>query len=208
MTKAEMYAAILKKYQHCYGEDFLLGNAADTWYIPPSIDVYKPVIDRFNSEVERVCGKGTAAEKARREALYSDCETAEEVRAAIIEKYMKDSEDGRLTHRNYFKMTYEMDLCGVGGGISKSLRSTDYVPDNIFEFFKNNPREDNSSAKYLDSYVTQSDVRDFFNSYRAVEQYSFDTSEYFPALNQIISAITPDKNSDLKSQIDSLLFNS
>lgn len=207
LTNAEKYAAIYQRYQHCYGENFLEGNAADTWYIPPEYNVYKPVIDRFKKAVESVCGKN-GVEKARKEALYGDCENDTEVREAIIKKYMQDSPDGRITHRNYFKMTYEMDLCGVGGGISKSLRSEAYMPQNIFEFFKHNPRGDNSSEEYLNSYVTRTDVQDFYNSYSYVDKcYSFDTSSYLPALNQITAAITADKNSDLRNTIDSLLFN-
>lgn len=206
MTKTEKYAAIYQKYQHCYGENFLEGGAVDTCYIPSRYNVYNHILDSFHSEVEKACGKN-GAEKARRELLYGDCESDEEVRAAIIRKYMQDSPDGRLTHRNYFKMTYEMDLCGVGGGISRSLHNSAYVPQNIFEYLNHNPRGNNSSAEFLDSYVTQTDIQDFYNSYSVISKYSFDTSSYLPALSQIISAITPDKNSTLKNTIDSLLFN-
>ena len=202
MTKAEKYAAIYQKYQHCYGENFLEGNAADTWYIPSKYNVYKPIIDNFNQEIYAACGKN-GAEKARKEALYGDCKNDYEVREAIIQKYMQNSTDGRLTHRDYYKMTYEMDLCGVGGGICRSMHNETYVT----HYLGDTALDDNTSEKFLDSYITQTDIQDIINSYSIVSQYSFDTSSYFPALNQIISAITPDKNSTLKNTISSMLFN-
>ncbi len=202
MTKTEKYNAIYEKYQHCYGEEFLMGKAADTYLIPSRYDVYRPIIQQFTNELVAVFGE-KGLYKVRREALYGDCEDDYEVREAIIKKYMQNSPDGRLTHRDYYKMTYEMDLCGVGGGISESMHTSAYVT----HYLGDTALDDNTSKKFLDSYITQTDIQDIINSFSIVSQYPFDTSNYLPAINQIASAITVDKNSTLKNTIDSLIFN-
>lgn len=206
MTRAEKYAAIYEKYQHCYGENFLDGKAADLSHFPSEYDFWRPVLNRFDDEVTAACGGAKGAAEARREALYGDCGSDYEVREAIIDKYMKDSTDGRLTHRNYFKMVSEMDNCGVGGGISASLDQWTYFPQNYFDYLNyGNPRANNSSAEYLDSYITAGDIEDIRNSYRYMEISGCGNGDYPAALSQITSRITADKNYTLRNNINRLL---
>lgn len=121
MSPAEIYKAIYEKYQHCYGENFIDINAVP--YVRPtqSDDSFGKLIDKFYNELEKAVGSSNYADvqKARREALYGDMDDYD-VRAAIIEKYKGD--DG-ITNSDLYKITAEMDRCGVGGGMHSPLKS-------------------------------------------------------------------------------------
>lgn len=205
MSDSEKYAVIYRKYQHCFGENFLEGKAADLCVIPSEYDKFTPVTDRFQREVRAACGGYEGAKKARREALYSGCETHAQVRQAIIEKYVKNGNDRRLSRRNYFKMTDEMDNCGVGGGIGISLCSSSYMPDDLVEYLAHgSPRDNSSSPEYLDGYITESDIRDIRNSCGYLKANGIDSEDYLSALEQIISCISPEGNSRIREDIGRL----
>ena len=121
MSSAEIYKAIYEKYQHCYGENFIDINAIPYVRPPHSEDSYGELIDKLYNELEKAVGSSNYADvqKARREALYGDMDDYD-VRAAIIEKYKGD--DG-ITNSDLYKITAEMDRCGVGGGMHSPLKS-------------------------------------------------------------------------------------
>lgn len=118
MSAAEIYKAIYEKYQHCYGKNFIDINAIPYVVPPYSEDSFRQFIDRFNNEIKSAIGSSNYADiqKARREALYGDMSDYD-VRAAIMEKYAADG----FTNADLYKVTAEMDRCGVGGGIHNSL---------------------------------------------------------------------------------------
>lgn len=118
MSAAEIYKAIYEKYQHCYGENFIEINAIPYTRPPHSEDFYGGIIDKFYNELETAVGDCSERQQARREALYGDMDD-NDVRAAIIEKYAADG----LTNADLYKITAEMDRCGVGGGIHSALYS-------------------------------------------------------------------------------------
>lgn len=120
MSAAEIYKAIYEKYQHCYGENFIDINAIPYVAPPYSEDSFRQFIDRFDKEIETAIGSSNYADiqKARREALYGDMSDYD-VRAAIMEKYADDG----FTNADLYKITAEMDRCGVGGGIHNPLKS-------------------------------------------------------------------------------------
>lgn len=117
MSAAEIYKAIYEKYQHCYGENFIDINAVPYVAPPYSEDSFSQFIDKFYNELEAAVGGTSERQKARREALYGDMSDYD-VRAAIMEKY---ADGGALTNADLYKITAEMDRCGVGGGIHNSL---------------------------------------------------------------------------------------
>ena len=120
MSAAEIYKAIYEKYQHCYGENFIDINAIPYVAPPYSEDSFRQFMDRFDKEIETAIGSSNYADiqKARREALYGDMSDYD-VRAAIMEKYAADG----FTNSDLYKITAEMDRCGVGGGIHNPLKS-------------------------------------------------------------------------------------
>ncbi|MGN1417030.1 MAG: hypothetical protein ACI4XF_09310 [Oscillospiraceae bacterium] len=117
MSRAEKYKAIYEKYQHCYGNNFLDALAIDYVNPPTSEDRCMSVLIQFRKEVNEACGGYANVPKARRAALYGEM-SDEEIRQSIMDKY---SQDGGMTQRDLFKAANEMDLCGVGGGISNML---------------------------------------------------------------------------------------
>lgn len=205
MTRTEKYLAIYQKYRHCYGENFLDADAVDGVYIPNCslYDPYSPVIRKFNKEVIEACGGEEKAAKARREALYGDCENDFEVREAIIKKYTSDNTGGKLTRREYYKIAREMDYCGVGGGIGNSLRSWSYVPKNVREIENGALNKNRVSSEYLDSYITPSDIEEIERSYDYLSRSFKADGDYFTALNQITSAFPVSKNT-LMQQFESI----
>lgn len=200
MTTAEKYLAVYKKYQHCYGENFLDGSAASLWAVPYDYDYYGHVLTKFYRETEDICGDNKAAMAARREALYGDCENDSEVRDAIIKKYMDGKPSNGITRRDYNKIVREMDMCGVGGGISNNLQEWAYIPKNIH----NLSHESFSSAKYLDSYLTSTDIEDITRSYDYLRRCGSANDTYFTALSQITSKFGVAKNSSLMEQFNNI----
>lgn len=185
MSNAEKYKAIYEKYQHCYGENFLEADAVDYYALPSDDDLWISVIRQFNREVEAACGGDENAREARRDALYGEGLSSAEVRQAIIEKYVHD---GKITNRDFCKMTNEMDLCGVGGGIRNSNNPAGKVPNNIFEYL----RERNHTAvmeQKMDCYITESDIKDFIEGYNHRLYLQNVKSEYGEALKQIVAAL-------------------
>ena len=148
MSASEIYKAIYKKYQSCYGENFYYSDAIN-YPIPPSeYDDYYRVIRRFNKEVTAALGDTKNVQEARREALYGDMSDYE-VRQAIIDEY--DLSDG-LTFRELYQMTYDMWKVGLDGGFHNRL-------DDLFYDFgtaESRANCDNIAAreKYLDKKVT------------------------------------------------------
>ncbi len=185
MSNAEKYKAIYEKYQHCYGENFLEASAVDYGVIPSDYDHWSKVIRQFKQEVNTVCGGADNAKEARKDALYGDGLSNAEVRQAIIEKYVHD---GKITNRDFCKMTNEMDLCGVGGGIRNSNNPAGKVPNNIFEYL----RERNHTAvmeQKMDCYITESDIKDFIEAYNHRLYLKNVKPEYGAALKQIVAAL-------------------
>lgn len=119
MSAAEIYKAIYEKYKHCYGENFIDINAVPYVSANGTVDSFRGLIGRFNSEIRSACGSDEDIKKIRREALYGDMSDYD-VRAAIIEKY---TSDGKATNADLYKITAEFDRCGVGGGIHNPLAS-------------------------------------------------------------------------------------
>ncbi len=185
MSNAEKYKAIYEKYQHCYGENFLEASAVDYELIPSDYDHWSKVIRQFKQEVNDACGGAENAEEARRDALYGEGLSNAEVRQAIIEKYVHD---GKITNRDFCKMTNEMDLCGVGGGINSSNSLTSRRPNNIFEYL----REKNHIAAReatMDCYITELDIKSFIETYNHRCYLNNVLPEYGAALKQIVAAL-------------------
>lgn len=179
MSNACKYKAIYEKYQHCYGENFLEASAGDYGLIPFEYDVYSPVIRRFNEEVNEACGGEAEAVKARRDALYGEDLSDTEVRRAIIEKYVVN---GKITNRDYNKMTNEMDLCGVGGGIRNSNTQSDKIPVNIFDYLRERGM-DTVADRIMKSCMTDKEINAYYSDYaqRAVCENSEALDSYMTA---------------------------
>lgn len=121
MTAAEKYKAIYEKYQHCYGEKFL-DALAIAYTSPMQNDPYMELCNKFESEIAKVCGlsenyteRANQTRQLRREALYGEETSDEQVRQSIMEKYPAM---GEITFRDFYKMTNEMEMCGVGGHVN------------------------------------------------------------------------------------------
>lgn len=121
MTDGEKYRAVYEKYRHCYGENFL-DALAISYTAPMQDDPYTELCEKFKTEIAKVCGlSGGYAETAdqlrqlRREALYGEEASDEQVRRMITEKYPPA---GEMTFRDLYKMTNEMEMCGVGGHVN------------------------------------------------------------------------------------------
>lgn len=217
MSNAEKYKAVYEKYQHCYGENFLEASAGDYDLIPSEYDFCTPIIRKFESEVNKVCGGEAKAQKARRDALYGENMSDTEVRQAIIDKYVVD---GKITNRDYNKMTNEMDLCGVGGGIRNSNTQFGKIPTNIFDYLREHGMghvadeimksymtdreieayfsgyaqrakhiEPAYSDEYMDSYMTENDFNDLMTGYEHRVYMNNVTPQYGEALTQILGAL-------------------
>ena len=124
MTAAEKYRAIYEKYQHCYGRNFLDALAIN-YTAPMQNDPYTELCEKFETEIANVCGlSGDYSERAeqlrqlRREALYGEEASDEEVRQMITEKYPPM---GEITFRDFYKMTNEMEMCGAGGHVNNCI---------------------------------------------------------------------------------------
>ncbi len=185
MSNAEKYKAIYEKYQHCYGENFLEASAVNYQLIPSDYDHWRKVIRQFEQEVNTACDGVDNAMEARREALYGEGLSDSDVRSAIMEKYMRD---GKVTNRDYCKMTNEMDLCGVGGGINSSNSLTSRRPNNIFDYL----REKNHIAAReatMDCYMTKSDFNEIIRNRNYGYYNCTDPSKYEDALQQIVAAL-------------------
>ena len=117
MSAAEIYKAIYEKYQHCYGKNFIDINAVPYVTTPGAFDSFQGLISKFNMEIRSACGSDADIKEIRREALYGDMSDYD-VRAAIMEKYAADG----FTNADLYKVTAEMDRCGVGGGIHTPLQ--------------------------------------------------------------------------------------
>ncbi len=185
MSNAEKYKAIYEKYQHCYGENFLEASAVDYEPVPSDYDHWSKVIRQFNQEVNTACGGADNAKEARRDALYGNNLSDSEVRQAIIEKY---AHDGKITNRDFCKMTNEMDLCGVGGGIRNSNNPCGKIPNNIFEYL----RERNHTAameQKMECYITKGDIKDFIEAYNHRRYLNNVSPVYGAALEQIVTSL-------------------
>ena len=120
MNNAEKYKAVYEKYQHCYGKNFL-DALAITYTSPMQNDPYMEICDKFETEIAKVCGlsddyteRANQMRQLRREALYGEA-SDEQVRQLIMEKYPAM---GEITFRDFYKMTNEMEMCGVGGHVN------------------------------------------------------------------------------------------
>lgn len=112
MTAAEKYETVYNRYTHCYGENFLDAFML-SYPSPAQEDPYRQIVDNFYSEIEQLCGSREAGMQARREMLYGDMSDYD-VRNSIIEEHCPDEE---MTFRDFYSMTYDMELCGVGGDV-------------------------------------------------------------------------------------------
>ncbi|MDE6592139.1 MAG: hypothetical protein K2K57_03635 [Oscillospiraceae bacterium] len=177
LSNAEKYKSIYEKYQHCYGENFLEASAGDYGLIPSEYDIYTPVIRKFKEEVNEACGGEAEVIKARRDALYGENLSDTEVRKAIIEKYVTD---GKITNRDYNKMTNEMDLCGVGGGIRNSNTKSDKVPVNIFDYLRERGM-DAAADEIMKSCMTDKEIAAYYSHSSVVRRNSNDLDSYMTA---------------------------
>lgn len=121
MTNTEKYKAIYEKYQHCYGEKFL-DALAISYTSPMQNDPYMELCDKFETEIAKVCSlsedyteRANQMRQLRREALYGEEASDEQVRQSIMEKYPAM---GEITFRDFYKMTNEMEMCGIGGHVN------------------------------------------------------------------------------------------
>ncbi len=112
MTVAEKYETVYNRYTHCYGENFLDAFML-SYPSPAQEDPYRQIVDNFYSEIEQLCGSREAGMQARREMLYGDMSDYD-VRNSIIEEHCPDEE---MTFRDFYSMTYDMELCGIGGDV-------------------------------------------------------------------------------------------
>ncbi len=185
MSNAEKYKAIYEKYQHCYGENFLEADAVDYYAMPSDDDLWITVINRFYDEVEAACGGAKNAMEARKDALYGEDLSDKEVRQAIIDKYVRN---GEITNRDYLKMTNEMDLCDVGGGIHSSNTMMGRGPSNIFDYLREGDHVE-AREPTLDCYMTKSDFNDIVRNCHLGPSYCSSPSKYGDALQQIVAAL-------------------
>ena len=174
MSNADKYRSIYEKYQHCYGENFLEASAGDYGLIPSEYDIYSPVIRKFKEEVNEACGGEAEAIKARRDALYGENLSDTEVRRAIIEKYVVD---GKITNRDFNKMTNEMDLCGVGGGIRNSNTESEKVPVNIFDYLRERGM-DTVADRIMKSCMTDKEIAAYYSHSSVMNNRSNDPDSY------------------------------
>jgi len=184
LSRTEKYAAIYKKYQYCYGENFLDAKAIEYVDPPLSEDGCMSIIKKFNNEVADVCGGGGKTAKVRKAALYGDMSDYE-VRQAILQKYSKN---GEMSQRDLFRAANEMDLCGVGGGIRDSLNPIGNP------FIYKDPLGTESTAevreKMLDTPVTSSFLNDIEKVYKnRIMVGGYVDGDFFRVLGQIMSSI-------------------
>jgi len=189
MSNAEKYKAIYEKYQHCYGENFLEADAVDYYLIPTEYDHWTPVIHRFYDEVDAACGGDKNAREARKDALYGEDLSDKEVRQIIIDKYVHN---GEITNRNYLKMTNEMDLCGIGGGIHTSNTFFGRGPSNVFDELRVLREWDPIEAREptLDCNMTKSDFDDIVKHCHLGPSYCSSPAKYGDSLQQIIASLS------------------
>ncbi len=154
--------------------------------IPSVYDHWTKVIRQFDREVEAACGGADNAAEARRDALYGEDLSDKEVRQAIIDKYVRD---GEITNRDYLKMTYEMDLCGVGGGIHTSNTRMGRGSSNIFDYLREKNHLE-ARELTLDCYMTKSDFDDIVKNCHLGPSYCSSPSKYGDALQQIMASLT------------------
>ncbi|MCH5348499.1 MAG: hypothetical protein J1E40_04185 [Oscillospiraceae bacterium] len=162
MSNAEKYMAIYEKYKYCYGENFTDVGAVNY----PSFTEYGTqfhIYSQFEDEVNEACGGAAAAKKARIEALYGKGLKASEVRQKIIDKYYYDG----MTLRDLLKMTNEMRLCGVDGGITNLLDpvsnpGTYFGSESANQYDRITNRE-----SILDEPVSKEFMRKMYNSFNA-----------------------------------------
>ena len=154
MSKAEIYKAIYEKYQHCYGEKFFYSFAINYPVCAEQRSKYELIYWGFFEEAHKACGELYDLRDLRKKALYGDMKD-QDVRQAIIDKYVVD---GNLILSDFYKMTYEMDMCGVGEGVSSMLTRFDFVEKNGYpsgDYFERELRlNDNVTAKLLNDMAT------------------------------------------------------
>ena len=161
MTNQEKYLEIYEFFQHCYGENFL--DAGAIGYVRPMQgDPYMGILDKFRSYVTNVCGlskeypeNSNQRRQLRKEALYGDM-SDEEIRAEIRAKYPPA---GEMTFRDLYKMTNEMDECGIGGFAESCIKW-------VFRD-RNNLCEIPVRETMLDTPVTSKHMQTILNSYEA-----------------------------------------
>ena len=180
MSNAEKYMAIYEKYKYCYGENFTDVGAVNY----PSFTEYGTqfhIYSQFEDEVNEACGGLAAAKKARIEALYGKGLTASEVRQKIIDKYYYDG----MTLRDLLKMTNEMRLCGVDGGITNLLDPV----SNPGTYFANEPADQyeriTRRESILDEPVSKEFMRKMYGSFKARTA----VSSAHPDLSEIVGSM-------------------
>lgn len=161
MTNQEKYLEIYEFFQHCYGENFLDAGAIG-YVMPMQGDPYMGILDKFRSYVTNVCGlskeypeNSKQLRQLRKEALYGGM-SDKEIRAAIRAKYPPA---GEMTFRDLYKMTNEMDECGIGGYAESCIKW-------VFRD-RNNLSEIPVRETMLDVPVTSKHMQTILNSYEA-----------------------------------------
>lgn len=163
MSSAEKYRAIYEKYKYCYGENFTDVGAINYPLFGLEYGTQFHIYSQFEDEVNEACGGAAAAQKARIEALYGKGLKASEVRQMIIDKYYYEG----MTLRDMLKMTNEMRLCGVDGGITNLLDPV----SNPGTYFVNEPTDQyvqiTNRESILDEPVSKEFMRKMYNSFKA-----------------------------------------
>ena len=154
MSKVEIYKAIYEKYQYCYGENFLNSNAINYLCCPLGRSRYESIYNHFFEEAAEACGGYDDLRNLHKKALYGDMKDYD-VRQAIIDKYVTD---GNVTLSDFYKMTYEMDRCGVGEGVHGMVIRFDFETKNRYpsgDYYEREKRlNDNVSSTLLNDMTT------------------------------------------------------
>ena len=164
MSNAEKYKAIYEKYQYCYGENFADVGAINYPLFGLEYGTQFHIYSQFEDEVIEACGGIDAAQKARRDALYGKGLKASEVRQEIIDKYYYEG----MTLRDLLKMTNEMRLCGVDGGITNLLDPLSNIPGTYFNNESTDQYEQIMNREaILDEPVSKGFLQKMYNSFKA-----------------------------------------